>query len=806
MRNTLKLLIFILMCFITVQSASAFSNTSRITYAFTFDNAYATHAPSVGLNNTFNMSYTTGIGVLPSGWAGAGVYFSQLTANMTMPSANHSNYTISLHFYMNSSTSDGENLFRWGQKADTVGARRVYYYIATGLGWQDRQADGGYNANADTAVGALNRWHHYLIFSNGTHNGRCLDGVCSYTAVTREDNDFSVTANGNFGKGDANAMLGLKLDDIAILLGYTPTLAEIIELNNTPLSTYFSPPAGSFIVSANDAKTSGQITRFNITIQDHAVYNTSNGSIVTTILNNETRLYNISASGECGAVFCNYTTQTLYNFNVSSGLTFNLSKWFYGGASYQGTIFELTEQTMTYRINHSVANFTHTISDVTGALLYNGVYKSVSAYVYENYSILNATFITPLSTTGNVSFIWFYNISRTNGVNSDTYRANATNNQYINGIGLDNCSTYTSTAHTFYLLNESNGASLNGFLAGYFTAWIDDISQYRAFNLTWTNGTSFSVCINNQTGVYQVSGQIQYGASGFNTETHYFVNATFDNVTNTQNLYLTASSSTVQFTVKDEYDTPVSDAYIYIQYYDLTTNTAQTTEVIKTSSDGTALAQLVLYYEFYKFIIVYNGDVVLETNPVLLTSTSYEFSVVLGSDFFNNYDVARNVACDISHSTITNTFTLTYADTTGTTTQGCLYIDRWSNGRVVRVNTSCVSGSSNTFGLTPRNYTGSDSFTATSTIFVNDQEYACGTPESYDQNVNYIEFGLEGVALSLLIIMTVVGIGLFSPVVAVAVSIVALVLVSMIQMFYMSYVLLISIVILGIITIYKVNR
>lgn len=466
--------------------------------------------------------------------------------------------------------------------------------------------------------------------------------------------------------------------------------------------------------------------------------------------------------------------------------------------TYSSSVSELENQSILLRINTTGA-----INSTNASLTWNHTAISAIKTILSNFDLYTATFLTPSITEqqANVSFNWNYSIfgSIMNETGSLPF------NQTIYRIGIDNCSTFTTRAINMSILNETDDGLVNGTVDGFFRTWISSISDYRPFNLTWSGDSQYGLCIDPPSAEYITYAQLEYGAPEFETKTYYSENRTLDNSTELLNLYLTDSTTNVVFTVTDQNDNPVEGVFIYIMSYDLPTDTATTTEIIKTDSNGEALGRIVLNTKWYKFILIYNNVIVLETTETKITTTTPKFRINLGDDYFETYDVVEGTTCAITYTNSTLTFEFTFANPSSEVAQGCLDIDQVSINGVTDLNNSCAIGSSGSVSYTLNN-TGTNTYLASSTILINGNTFVCGTPVSASFDTSYLDFGLSGIFFSLFIILTLVLIGIWSPTASVALLIVGVIVVNVMGLFFMNLPILIAFIIVGGIVLYRLSR
>lgn len=435
-------------------------------------------------------------------------------------------------------------------------------------------------------------------------------------------------------------------------------------------------------------------------------------------------------------------------------------------ANYSSTISELTTQSFSLDVsnasgfvNGSAANFIY-MDDVKSL-------TKTSSGAFDSYvSSFESPAINDTSLVAN--FTWNYTVTGLVGSES----GNISFNQTIVRIGIDNCSTYTQRAVNFTILRDDTAALVNGSIGGYFEVWVDDISSYHAFNLSWYNNVTHGLCIYPNDTAYNVYAQMEYydTAGLFNTKTYYFTNATLTNVTNLVDLWLTPNGTLVQLTVTDQDDDAVVGAYISILKYDLTTDSFKINQIVKTDDDGQALATLVLNTQWYQFLIVYEGETVfLSTNPVIQTLTTRNFRINLIDNFLETYRELVDINTSLTYSNVTKNFVFTWNNPTGTSVEACLEVVNRGVGGDVLVNESCDTGASGT--LIENSGDGAGLFVGTGTVQINpiltNILWVDHTEKAYQV------FGKEGILMMFLVRLTLALAAIWNPIVAVVLLVLA---------------------------------
>lgn len=561
---------------------------------------------------------------------------------------------------------------------------------------------------------------------------------------------------------------------------------------------------------------------FSTDFVNHSIY-LSNNLTGSFNFSDNLQLYNVSVSVDGTAIHYQTTTNATYYLMISQSVldysvgSHNLTVRYSDGIGSENHI--LTQSYSFYRLNYSTSYSTGAlenemqyfylyINKTTGintsaVFRYNNTAYSFSKTPYANYDKYYVSFLSPSLDSANITKYFNFTFNVTSAYNNITNTI-VNGSQIIYRIGIDNCSLFTMYGMNISIVDEDTLLPVNASINAYFEVWINSINDYRTFNLTWDGFNKYGICINPNWAEYLLYSQLEYSATDYETKYYYFTNKTLNNVTELLTLYMTNSTTAVEFTVTDENDNPVEDVYISVLKYDVGTNSYITTEIIKTDSEGVAIGNIVLNTKWYKFILNYDGDIVLETSATKVTSTTVNFQIDLTTNFFDTYDVVDDVACDITFNSATRTFSYTYSDPTGGVISGCLNIIKRSlNGDTV-INSSCVDSSSSTILLGVGNVT-TGLYIGTGTINIDGTNYVCGDAESKDYSTLHQTFGLGGIFVSFLLVLTLVMIGVWHPVVAVFLMIVGVVATNIIGIFHLTWEILISFVIIGFITIYRLN-
>lgn len=473
-------------------------------------------------------------------------------------------------------------------------------------------------------------------------------------------------------------------------------------------------------------------------------------------------------------------------------------------ATFIEPALEFQTQTMTLRMNKTAD------LNTSAVLFYNGTEKTVTNTSFATYDLYSSTFLTPSIdlTQENISFYWQYEFF-VPGAN-EAERFNFT--QTVDAIGFDNCSVFTTVAINMTVKNESSSSAIidnSTFIKGHFRAWKSFESNFTEFNLTWGEdfNSNYGLCIDPAGANFTIDAQLEYGADNFETKLYYFNDYSIDNVTNFLDLFLTDGTTQVTLTVKDFDDSVVEDAVIKVLSYDVPTDTSTTTEIVETDSNGRAFVQLVLNTEWYVFIVEVDGVIQLQTIPTKVTSSAKTLRIDLEDiRYFDRYDVTRGISHSLTWTNATKTFTFTWSDPSGDMADGCLKVSRRDVASERVLSDTCTTSTASTKSYIVTDNITDQTYVAVSYIkFADGESYILATlVQSFEQT--FKKFGLTGIFMSFLLVLTLIGIGIWHPVVAVLLAIFGLIVTTILGIFAVSWGVLMGLIIMGGILIYRLTK
>jgi len=502
-----------------------------------------------------------------------------------------------------------------------------------------------------------------------------------------------------------------------------------------------------------------------------------NGNMISVAQDEATKEFCFNSIGSLNEVYYN---TSFYTFNDSISVLDNVTE--------QATeYFNLT-------INHGGQGNLN-ISNVV--FTWNGTsYATSQTTNASTYTLFTTSVVTPyLNVDVNVSYQFNYTINGTNYYTPLTL-------SHIHHVVLDNCTDYFTPAVTFSFFNVSGGSNVvtNATMTGHVATNI-----YGSFNLTFNSNTTARICLFPNETIAE-SSQYSFIVPGCGTR-NYYLSTDFSNSNQNTNLYCDSATTQVTFTVYNQYKVLLPDVYIYIQKYDVGTATATTTEIIKTDSNGQAVGNIIKNTQLYKFVLVYLGDIVLETSETYILLDTYSFTLSGGNTYFNNYDhIFSDTSCSLTYTNASTTYSYTFLDTSGNVTQGCLEIYRISNKGETLVNSSCTTGTSGSVNLIIPPPLGTNTYEGRGVVYIDSDRFVCSNPVSVTFDLGFKDYGTETLFLSFLMLVFLITVGLWNPAVAVALMCGGIFLLNIIGWFHMSKVWLIGFIILGGIVMYKMRQ
>ena len=248
----------------------------------------------------------------------------------------------------------------------------------------------------------------------------------------------------------------------------------------------------------------------------------------------------------------------------------------------------------------------------------------------------------------------------------------------------------TTAYYTFDAFDESNlPADVNFSLRSQFFVYetFGSVLNNETADVSILNTDKVFVCVDGEASYYNLSAMVEYFGEVENesySKRYYYLDDSRSILGDSLNysLYLlpTNMSTLVQFTVRDRTEDVLKNAIIYVQKYIVENNTYELVAMGRTDDNGQDLINLNLYDTWYRFLVynsemglVYLGERTrLNANTVTITISG---ASVTGS--LTSFDGISTVLS--FNSTGSNTFDLTFVDSTGSPRDVCLLVSKQTN-------------------------------------------------------------------------------------------------------------------------------
>ena len=193
-----------------------------------------------------------------------------------------------------------------------------------------------------------------------------------------------------------------------------------------------------------------------------------------------------------------------------------------------------------------------------------------------------------------------------------------------------------------------------------------------------------------------------------------------------------------------------------------------------------------------------------ETDPVKITSTTRNFRVNLQTNFFDYFETWGNVQTSLVFTNATGNFAYTFVSTDGSSITACLNVKKRASAGSTLINETCVTAASGTILTNVLADVDDVTYLATGFLRINPDKVT--NQETASFVTGYQKWGKDGILASFFVRMALTMIGIWNPLIALILLILADVGMIYMGLYYMSPMVLSFYVILAAITIYRVNR
>lgn len=276
---------------------------------------------------------------------------------------------------------------------------------------------------------------------------------------------------------------------------------------------------------------------------------------------------------------------------------------------------------------------------------------------------------------------YFYNATFT-GLTGTTYYVNATHWNLLN-------SSTNSTTLTF------SNAVLN---LTFYDEVLDELILWDIITLDIV-GEDFAQNYSTNTSKIGVYGwtkgdyRLTYDSNKYGKRSYYYTLGSATNYSIDLYLLSTTNATDVTFTAQDASGNELSNATIYLKRYYVATNSYRTVAMERTNEEGEVIIDVDFNDAFYQLLVTY-GDYSLQTIGTRIITTTMFLTIDLIGDPFEHIDIIDDITTSLTFNNITQTFSFTFLDTTGTNRKGLLEVRRITpTENVLLCNTTDISSS-----------------------------------------------------------------------------------------------------------------
>jgi len=413
---------------------------------------------------------------------------------------------------------------------------------------------------------------------------------------------------------------------------------------------------------------------------------------------------NYSAACSTGVEFKTVIGQELNDFNItiyandSFGNENSVTKTW--GYQFFETDREYSATTLQTSIEDFILSLlkNSTLSAYSASLIYNNsIYASTTSASGSALNFSN-TIDIPLN-SANSSFLW--NISFTN--TTGTFGFNTTTSyQVANNLTISRCYTAYPDSYVlnFTTYDSTNLTALNSTfeMNFYFYSSTGSGAATGEFLFTDTNEnvSNYMFCVNSSSNNVTANAVVSYGATSYDSRQYIIDDGTIYQSIQNISLYLTETALTdiVTVQVQDQGYSPIAGAVVYIQKWNVGTNTYSTVGMFTTSEIGEGIMDLELYTTFYRAVVYYEGTIITTTETQKLSSATWTITIDLAID--SPYDLFGDIIGAVTFDNTTNITSFTWLDSSGYTQRGCLIVKQYTNLGLSTLSSSCTSSVSGT--------------------------------------------------------------------------------------------------------------
>lgn len=267
------------------------------------------------------------------------------------------------------------------------------------------------------------------------------------------------------------------------------------------------------------------------------------------------------------------------------------------------------------------------------------------------------------------------------------------------------------------------------------------------------------------------------------------------------------SGANVTIHVIDTLGNDLEGYTVLIQKYNVNTNSYVTHEILDTNYAGLVHSYMVLYTEYYRFIVKDGDDTVLTSTPAYMYGDEVTLTVTLNQviEIIEDLQDLDDAEISLTYTNATSTFAFTWTSPSSAIAQGCLELTKWDSNGVRSLNdTTCSAVNAGTINMiiTDKNNT---RYLATGRAHLINGLVKTDSL-SVDFRTTYTNLGLFGLFITLVFTLFLVGLAGSNAEGVILAGIGGVILMGAIGFIYYNWTSIIGIIIIGVVIIYKMQK
>lgn len=424
--------------------------------------------------------------------------------------------------------------------------------------------------------------------------------------------------------------------------------------------------------------------------------------------------------------------------------------------------------------------------------------------------------VTPATDT---QYYWNYTLNllnETRAYNTSYQFTISSSVQSLYDCSIAGSNSSSMVIYNFTLKNEVNETIINGDWQGSFIRYFSIRKTNNTFNFgTKSNITNVLICSSPATASFFLDGIINYNGINIgqgifmqDPRQYYLVGESAGATIGQQNisLYLLdfVQANAVTFTVEDTSAIGIQNAILKIFRKNIGNNSYNLVAMGKTDNLGNTIIFVRQNDVIYKAVVLFPNGETIDFGDAIFSAGAHTYTSTLGNPLTQLNDFS-GVATTITFDNTSKTFTATFFDSKGIISSGCYEVTKInSNGNISVIYNICKLGTSGIFNV----YVGNDSATYYTALYGN------GSPQNiwqkFEQVVNNIlaefDLGSDGIFYAFIVTLTLIGLGLWKPEVAVAMSLLGVIISAMAGLWAISLTTLVAFLISGALLIWRINK